>query len=52
MMIEIKSSKRPGHTKGCNAKEEEEEEEGLYKTAQNRQLQYTRGYPKVSGLTA
>jgi hypothetical protein len=27
MVIEIKSSRRPKHTKGCSAKEEEEEEE-------------------------
>jgi hypothetical protein len=27
MMIEIKSSRRPRHTKGCSTKEEEEEED-------------------------
>jgi hypothetical protein len=27
MMIEIKSSRRPRHTKSCSAEEEEEEEE-------------------------
>jgi hypothetical protein len=26
MMIEMKSSRRPRHTKGCSAKEEEEED--------------------------